>query len=244
VPMGGAATDGHLGEEGVAQPPVASATWAASDFWGEDAAHVQDALHAPVQASGAEARPERERQPDPPRPSKARRLSWPPIARALRAHAPSWRRASVGCPRPAVAAALAGSVAAVLIAFTVSVALSGASGARPARNTPAATGAHNVSFADPGKQLNRLVAMLAPTRIPPLAQRRRGHAAKSASAKRRVAMAQPRTSRVHAVSPSHAQAASPSPAATSASSNAPPPSKPAGPSGAVSLLGAGTSPSG
>jgi len=266
VPIGGidrtASTGRRARGEEVAQPPVASA---ASDFWGEG---VQDALHGPIHATepeedalqyrpdaGREAAPAPAGMPGPgpehesgPRPDRQRvrgsrpRLLSAPAVRAARARAAEWRRASAPLTRPVLGVALLGTVAAV-IAFTVSAALSGASAAPPAPSTRASSAAHHATFTDPGKPLTRLLAMLAPVRVPPLAPSRR-HAAKSRPAKSQFAPAQSRATHVAAASPSNAEVASPPPTTAGAGTSAPPASKPAGPTGPVSLLGAGTTPSG
>jgi hypothetical protein len=225
-----------------AEPQAAS--WAASDFWGEDAANVQDALDAPVPALGLEkaaapaVQPENAPapavQPEQPRPSRPLSRVQPPTA--PRALAVSKRFASLRLPRPVALLALAASLA-VLVAIMTSSALGGAA-ARSAPKTRAASRAHTARFTDPGKQVNKDVEMLASARIPPLAQPR-VRTAKAKSAKRHAAAAQ---SASYSASPTYAHSASTS-GATSEIRSSPPPARP-GPTGIVSLVGAGTSPSG
>ena len=217
-----------------AEPQAAS--WAASDFWGEDAANVQDALDAPVPALGLEkAAAPAVVKPEQPRPSRPLSRVQPPLAPRARAQLKRFA-SSVRLPRPAVVLALAASLA-VLVAIMTSSALGGAAG-RSAPKTRAASRAHTARFTDPGKQVNKDVEMLASARIPPLAQPR-VRTAKAKSAKRHAAAAQ---SASYSASPTYAHSASTS-GATSEIRSSPPPARP-GPTGIVSLVGAGTSPSG
>jgi hypothetical protein len=203
-----AAASAWLGED-EAPVPFDAAASAGSDFWGERAASVQDAVRAPV-----------ERRPTRPRAAAARR---------------SLAQLDLRLPAPRVAAATLGVILAVLVAFAASAALTGATGARPARSHTRDS-APTVS----ASQIAQVAKALTPEAIPPLAGSRT-HKPKLAKHHAPPVHA---AAAVHHAAQTSAAPASSTPAPATATTSAPLPARSAGPSGPISLLGPGTSPSG
>jgi hypothetical protein len=247
VPIGRAPADPKLSRlaPSAVEPPAAP--WAASDFWGEDAAHLQDALHAPLPERGSDTRP----ADDPPRPDPPTPPDSPPSV-SVRGRVPgetdhrhrlAWKRPASARLAPALSAMAIVASAAVLIAIMASSALDGAAAARRAQKGRAASHARSVRLIAPANEVRKLVGMMAPAKIPPLAGRP-ARATKAKSSKPRAAVG-------HATGTDASTAPSTYAAHTTQSRppirviHSPPVlASPAGPSGRVSLLGAGTTPSG
>ncbi|HWF51566.1 MAG TPA: hypothetical protein VG294_13085 [Solirubrobacteraceae bacterium] len=236
IPIGGTSPEPSSGTRLKSDPPTPaqadasdSATyWAASDFWGEDAAHVHDAVEAPTpppRASGVS-------------PIEAAR---PPAARRF--------------PRvPALAAIAIATAAITAIAIN---ALGSAPGARlspassvhanaPARSTSAASAAKSATTAAARRRLTAAASRHRRTQRPHLRVRSRfprAHARPAPSRHQHRGTAAPATTVVHYVTaaPTSPPASSAYQPAHATSANTP---SPAGPTGPASLIGPGTSSSG
>jgi len=251
VPIGALASEEPIDESLAGRPGVKApgGSWAASDFWGEGAAQVQDAVRAPVPTQGPEIPPAPQRERQRLRPARPRWPSWAHVPSAPRARSALAQRASVRLTARSGAALAAASLA-VLAAFVTSAVLSGVSTARPARNAGAESHASAGKFIDSGNQVAHVLKMLTPAEIPPLVPARR-HAGNRT--KRHLPTGRSRDvynpssrgiTRTPMQAPTYAvESAQPS-FTRAVSHSSPAPSRPAGPSGPVSLIGAGTSPSG
>lgn len=222
------------------------APWAASDFWSEEAAYVQDALEAPVPAPGREGTAaERENQ----RTSGPQGPSGGSTPRGRRAHVPRELLAFVHRAPALAVVALAGSLV-VLVAFIAFSALGGAPAVRSASSRRSASASRSVNRSEVSHHAAHAPAIAAPvhTRSP---ARRRGRATTTSSAKKHAVAARSTGTHFYPASSSASDASTAKQAVTptyaqsaSTSRSSPAPSKPTGPSGPISLIGAGTTPSG
>ena len=205
--------------------------------------HQQD---RPVPAPGREGTAaERENQ----RTSGPQGPSGGSTPRGRRAHVPRELLAFVHRAPALAVVALAGSLV-VLVAFIAFSALGGAPAVRSASSRRSASASRSVNRSEVSHHAAHAPAIAAPvhTRSP---ARRRGRATTTSSAKKHAVAARSTGTHFYPASSSASDASTAKQAVTptyaqsaSTSRSSPAPSKPTGPSGPISLIGAGTTPSG